>query len=236
MKHALVTGSTKGIGLAIVKKLIEKGCFVYMNHATDDAAAKVLNLPEEKHLIVKADLSTPTGAEQLTAAILNDKTSLDYIVFNAGATCKKPFGQIEYEDWNHVMNTNVNIPFFLCQKLSPIIKKNGSVLFTGSDMGIYPHAISSVYSVSKAATHMLARSLVKEMAPRGIRVNAIAPGFIDTDWQKSKPETLRASIEEKIALKRFGTPEEVADACLFALENSYMNGAVLQIDGGYDFE
>jgi len=236
MKYALVTGATKGIGLAVSAKLIEKGYFVYMNYAHDDAAAQAVSFIEDKYRIIKADLSAPAGAEILTEQILNDGIQLDCIVLNAGATCRKPFGQIEYDDWNAVMNTNVNIPFLICQKLYPVITNSGSVVFIGSDMGIYPHAVSSAYSVSKAALHMLAQSLVKDVAVRGIRVNAIAPGFIDTEWQKAKSEWLREKIENKIALKRFGTPEEVADACMFVIENNYVNGSVLQIDGGYNYE
>ena len=236
MKYALITGSTKGIGLAISKKLIDRGYFVYMNYAHDDTAAKAVAIPDDRYCIVKADLSTPAGAESLIGTVLNKKTELDCLILNAGATCRKPFGNIEYDNWNTVMNTNVSIPFLICQKMYPIMTEHGSILFIGSDMGIYPHAVSPAYSVSKAAKHMLARSLVKEFVNKNIRVNAIAPGFIDTEWQKEKPDWMRDKINEKIALKRFGTPEEVADACLSAIENSYINGAVIQVDGGYYFE
>jgi len=236
MKHALVTGSTKGIGLAIAAKLIENGYFVYMNYINDDDAAKTVDFAVDRYNIIKADLSTTTGADILTDAIIKDNITLDCIVFNAGSTCRKPFGQIAYDEWNKVMNANVNIPFLICQKLYPVIANNGSVIFIGSDMGIYPHAVSSAYSVSKAATHMLARSMVKEYASRCVRVNVIAPGFIDTEWQKDKPKCQKESIEGKIALKRFGTPEEVADACMSVINNVYINGVVLQVDGGYCYE
>jgi 3-oxoacyl-[acyl-carrier protein] reductase len=158
------------------------------------------------------------------------------VVLNAGATCRNPFGQVEYAEWNRVMDTNVNIPFFICQKLFNIVEDCGSVVIVGSGMGIYPHAVSTAYSASKSAAHMLAKSLVKEFAARGIRVNAIAPGFVDTEWQKEKPDWLREKITNKIALKRFGTTEEIAQAVLFLLENGYVNGTVLQVDGGYDYE
>ncbi|MCL2689617.1 MAG: SDR family oxidoreductase [Chitinispirillia bacterium] len=236
MKYALVTGSTKGIGLAVSAELIEKGYFVYMNYAHDDAAAKAVTFTSGKYRIVKADLSASEGAEILSKYILNDGIKLDCIVLNAGTTCRKPFGQIEYDDWNAVMNVNVNSSFIICQKLYPVMEDFGSVVIIGSDMGIYPHAVSCAYSVSKAASHKLAQSLVKHFAGRGIRINAIAPGFIDTEWQKEKPDWLREKIENKIALKRFGTSKEVADACMFVIENSYVNGTVLQIDGGYDYE
>ena len=236
MKYALVTGSTKGIGLAVAARLIEADYFAFANYAHDDAAASSINLTPDKYEIIKADLSTSGGAEALIDFVIGKNIELDCIVFSAGTTCREPFGHISYDDWTKVMNVNVSSSFYICQKLFPVIADGGSVVVIGSDMGIYPHAVSSAYSVSKAAAHMLAKSLVKEFAPRGIRVNAVAPGFINTEWQKEKPEWLREKIESKIALKRFGTPDEVADACMFLVENSYVNGSIVQIDGGYDYE
>jgi len=236
VKYALVTGSTKGIGYAITKKLMKSGYFVYMNYANDDTTANAIDLPKDMHRIIRADLSTENGAEILTSSIKDEKNNLDCIVLNAGATCRKTFNDVTYADWSTVMNANVTIPFFLCKELSPLTNEHGSIIFIGSDLGIYPHAISTVYSVSKAATHMLARSLVKEFANRNIRGNAIAPGFIETDWQKDRPEWLREKIENKIAQKRFGTPEEVADACMCLIGSTYINGAIIQVDGGYCFE
>jgi 3-oxoacyl-[acyl-carrier protein] reductase len=236
MKHTLITGSTKGIGLAISQKLMEHGYYVYMNYSNDDECASSLNLDLDKHRIIKADVSTLDGVNTLTSSLLEGNIKLDSLVLNVGITCRKSFGQIEYDDWSCVMDANVNMPFFIVQNLRNIISDLGSIIFIGSDMGIYPHSVSVPYSVSKAAVHMLARSLVKEFAGRKIRINAIAPGFIDTEWQKEKPGWLREKIEGKIALKRFGTPHEVAEACMSLLSNEYINGTVLTVDGGYDFE
>lgn len=235
MKHALVTGATKGIGLAISKQLINEGHFVYMNYGHDESAAKELTFGHAEYCLMKADLSLAASADNLADEMISKDIQLDCIVLNAGATCRKPFGEVDFDEWNDVMNVNVNSSFFLCQRLFPIMKEGGAIVLIGSDMGIYPHALAA-YSVSKAASHMLAQSLVKEFATRRIRVNAIAPGFIDTDWQLDKPAWLREKIENKIALKRFGTADEIADACMFLIKNEYMNGAVLQIDGGYAFE
>jgi len=235
MKRALVTGSTKGIGLSISARLIACGYFVYMNYAHDDSTAAKIDFPADKHKIIKADLSIKNGADILITALSNDIT-IDCLVLNAGTTCRKPFEKIDYDDINEVMNTNVNIPFLICRKLYPHMVNHGSIIFIGSDMGIYPHAKSPVYSVSKAAAHMLAQSLVKEFAEKCVRINTISPGFIDTEWQQEKPEWLREKIENKIALKRFGKPEEVADACMFLIENTYTNGAVIQVNGGYNME
>ncbi|MCL2627877.1 MAG: SDR family oxidoreductase [Oscillospiraceae bacterium] len=236
MKYALVTGATTGMGLAIAKELISKGYFVYMHYIEELSIVDTVTLAPDIYKLIETDFSYPESADILVRQIIEDGVKLDCVVLNAGTTCRKDFGEINYDDWNAVMNVNVNSPFLICQSLAPVIKDFGSIIFIGSSMGIHPHASVSVYSVSKAATHMLAKSLVKHFADRKIRVNAVAPGFIDTQWQKDKPQWHIEKIESKIALGRFGTPEEIVDACMFLLNNTYMNGSVLQIDGGYDFE
>jgi NAD(P)-dependent dehydrogenase (short-subunit alcohol dehydrogenase family) len=238
MKCVLVTGATKGIGLAISAKLVDKGYYVYMNYAHDDVSAESLRFPEGMCCTIKADLTTISGMDALIDMLLctDGGLSLDSIVFNVGLTYRRSYEQVEYEEWDQVMTANVKIPFFITQKLREFISDSGSIIFIGAGMGIYPHAISIPYSVSKAGVHMLARSLVKEFAIRNIRVNVLAPGFVDTEGQKEKPEWLRKKIENKIALKRFATTDEIADACMNLMENTYINGAVLQIDGGYNME
>jgi len=234
MKHALVTGSTKGIGYAIAEKLIERGFYVFCNYAHDDT----INIPwhKENHSLIKADLSTLSGVETLVDAIIKKINKLDCIIFNTGMTCREPFGEITYDNWQRVMDTNVNMPFFLLQKLSGNIAENGSLVFISSVLSYKPHAISIPYGVSKAAVNMLALTLVKEFAPRGIRVNVLCPGFIETEWQKEKPEWLKEKITNKVAIRRFGKPEEVATACMNLIDNEYINGTILTVDGGYDME
>ena len=226
MKYALVTGSSRGIGHAIAERLSESGRVVFRNGRSAGGGPN----------FIQADLSTLGGVNLLADAVLERVPALDCVVLNAGATCRKSFGEIEYPDWQSVMDTNVNMPFFLIQRLADRISDGGSVMFISSAMSLKPHATSVPYGVTKAAVNMLAQCLVKELAPRGVRVNVICPGFIDTEWQKEKPEWLRTKIESKIALKRFGLPEEIADMCLRMAENAYINGAVVPVDGGYDFE
>lgn len=234
LKYALVTGSTKGIGYAIAHKLIECGWHVFLNYAHDDHVCSTF--PDDQYTLVKADLSTLDGVERLSKAVLDRTETLSCLVLNAGTTCRKPLRDITYEDWQYVMDTNVNMPFFTIQRLFGSIEENGSIVFISSALSIKPHATSIPYGVSKAAVNMLAQNLVKEFSPRGIRVNVICPGFIDTEWQREKPAWLREKIAGKVALRRFGSPEEVAEACMGLIENSYINGAVLSIDGGYDME
>ena len=226
MKYALVTGSTRGIGHAIANRLEENGYSVFRNGRSADDGPQ----------FIQADLSTLDGVNILADAVLGKVPMLDCVVLNAGATCRKGFLEIGYSDWQSVMDTNVNMQFFLIQRLFTRITDGGSVVLISSAMSLKPHATSVPYGVSKAAVNMLAQCMVKEFAPRRIRINVVCPGFIDTEWQKEKPGWLREKIESKTALKRFGTPEEIADACLGLIENSYINGNILQVDGGYDFE
>lgn len=122
------------------------------------------------------------------------------------------------------------------QNLSDYIVRGGKVIFIGAVMGIYPHAVSIPYAVSKAGLHMLSKQLVKHLSPHGITVNTVVPGFVDTLWQKDKPLEQRKRIENKIALKRFAVPEEVAQLCWDISQNDYVNGSLLKIDGGYCYE
>jgi 3-oxoacyl-[acyl-carrier protein] reductase len=103
-------------------------------------------------------------------------------------------------------------------------------------MGIEPHASSLSYGVTKSAVHALTQNLVKFMVPYQLRVNAIAPGFVDTDWQKNKPEDVRRNIENKIALGRFCMPEEIAEVYQMLIENKYFNGEIITFDGGYSYK
>jgi len=225
MKYALVTGSTRGIGKAIADKFTESGYTVFRNGRSE--------LPGDARYF-RADLSTHDGVNALADAMLSREEKLDYLVLNAGATCRKTFKEIEYSDWQDVMDMNLNMPFFLVQRLFEHIADDGSVIFISSSLSFKPHATSIPYGVSKAAVNMLAQCLVKEFAEKRIRVNAVCPGFIDTEWQRGKPSGLRSKIESKTALARFGTPEEIADICLSLCVNTYINGAVVSVDGGYD--
>lgn len=224
MKYALVTGSTKGIGKAIADLLAQNGYLVLRNGRGES----------DDDNYIQADLSDLSGVDRLVKGVLKHTDRLDCIVFNAGATCRKSFEEIGYEDWQKVMDTNVNIPFVLAQKFHERMAEGGSLIFIGSTMSLKPHATSIPYGVSKAAINMMSQCLAREFASKKVRVNVICPGFIDTEWQKEKPTWLREKIANKTAMNRFGTPEEVAQMCVALCENSYVNGAIISVDGGYD--
>ena len=158
------------------------------------------------------------------------------IVANAGTTVRKAAKDISDEDWEKVMQVCVNGHFYLIRDLWENISPNSRIIFIGSLMGILPHATSLAYAVAKAAVHALAKNLVKEFEGTGTTVNAIAPGFVDSEWQKNKPAVIRENICAKTALHRFATTDEIASAVDFCIENQFLNGEVLKITGGYSYK
>lgn len=242
MKRAVVTGSTKGIGYAIALHLMEKGCEVIMNYSNDDISARQAseNLDKlgykGKYKIIKADLSSIDGLKEFEKNLDLKNEKIDYLILNTAITKRGSLSDITIEDWEHVITTNLTVPLFMVKLLQDNIRENGCILFIGAVMGQFPHAMSISYGTSKAAIHYLTKSLVKEFEEKCVRVNCVAPGFVETPWQKNKPEEIRKSIESKIALHRFAKPEEVAHIAYSVLENPYMNGSIVNIDGGYCYK
>lgn len=241
MQYALVTGSTKGIGKAIGLQLLSEGYFVVFNYSSSEDAAK--SLREEldtkytnQYGIFKADLSEVDKVDEIKNEILKLVPYLNVVVFNAGITDRSVFGEIDPNNWLKVFNANLNVPFFLMQSLKPYLKEEGSVVFMGSMLGNIPHSVSTSYGVSKSAVHALVKNMVKFLSKDNITINAIAPGFVDTDWQKEKPDWLREKIKGKVALNRFAHENEVAELCSQIIKNRYLTGQVIQLDGGYNCE
>lgn len=243
-RNTLITGGTSGIGKAIAKKILSESLdnddkiFIVYGH-NEDAANKMqqeLNESDRaKTTFIKADLSDYAGIDTIRTAVMSAVDSIDWLVLNTGIGTYAKFDEYTPEQWEHVMRTNVNVPAFLVKAFRPDIRKNGSIVFMGSHAGQATYSSSLVYSVSKAAVLFMARSMVKLFDKEGIRVNAIAPGFIETRWQDGRSDESRERINNKIAAHRFGTPEEVADLCYHVLTNEYLNGSVYDVHGGYDF-
>ncbi len=242
MKTAIVTGSTKGIGRAIGMELLRRGCKVAFHYHSDaESADRLKNELDSlgfagKYQIVHADLSNVEEIAPFCAQLEECFQQPDYLVWNAGTTKRGTLRDLTPSDWEHVLHINLTVPLFLTQHFADRIRKDGCVLFTGSVLGQFPHSLSLPYGVSKAAVQFLAKALVKEFADRGVRVNSVAPGFVETEWQKNKPQEIRRSIESKIALHRFAEPDEIARLAAEILENPYINGSIVNIDGGYCFQ
>lgn len=239
MKRALVTGGTKGIGLAITKMLLSEGYHVTLTYSSDENAAQQcaasLNDISTDYLIIKADQGNSDDISRIVSTI-KEQGTIDCIVFNAGTTLRKSLQETTNDEWQNVMNINVNAPVFMLRDLFDIIPHNSRIIFIGSEMALYPHGTSLAYGVSKSAVHALAQNLVKVFEDTGTTVNAIAPGFVETEWQATKPQEIRQNIYNKTAIKRFATVEEIADAVRFCINNAFVNGSIIEVGGGYCYK
>lgn len=240
-KYALITGGTKGIGKAVAVCLAKAGYHLILTYASDrekaEAAREELRAIGQKEVhILRADISESRSIDEIYAYVAQHDWVLDALVFNAGLTCRDPFETLSPADWERVFYANVHFPVFLLQRIAGRIREGGSVVFTGSLMGIEPHSVSLAYGVTKSAVHALVKNLVKFLVPYKIRVNAVAPGFVDTEWQKNKPAEIRRNIENKVSLGRFCEPEEVAEVYKMLIENNYFNGEIIVVDGGYSYK
>lgn len=240
-KKAFITGGTKGIGKAVAQCLAEAGYDLVLTYAADEAAAREtareLTAGYGSDVkVIRADSSDRASIPALAAYLAENNIRLDAVIFNAGLTCRSAFEELTEADWERVFYANVHFPVFLLQRIVGQIREEGSIVFTGSLMGIQPHSVSLAYGVTKSAVHALVKNLVKFMAPYRIRVNAVAPGFVDTEWQKNKPAEIRRNIENKVALGRFAEPQEVAEVYKMLIENKYFNGEIVVADGGYSYK
>lgn len=240
-KYVLITGGTRGIGKAIADCLGEAGYHLVLTYVSNEerACRAREELSGEYGVnvhILQADSSERASIEKVYAYLDKEAIRLESVVFNAGITCRDSFEAMTQDDWEKVFFANVHFPVFLLQRIVGQIREGGSVVFTGSLMGIQPHAVSLSYGVSKSAVHSLVRNLVKSLVPYRIRVNGVAPGFVDTEWQKNKPAEIRRNIENKISLGRFCEPEELARVYKMLIENDYINGEVVVVDGGYSYK
>ncbi len=239
-KYALITGGTKGIGKAVAYCLGKAGYHLILTYASD--LQKAEQTRNDLHSlgvnvsVLQADVTKKESIDTIANYLQDNNLYLDAVVLNAGLTCRDAFEKMSLIDWERVFFANIHFPVFLLQRIVSLMKKGGSVVFTGSLMGIQPHSVSLAYGVTKSAVHALAKNLVKFLAPYELRVNAVAPGFVDTEWQKTKPAEIRRNIENKVALGRFCEPEELAEVYKMLIENSYFNGEVVVVDGGYSYK
>jgi len=234
-KLAIVTGGSRGLGRAIALELGKAGATVIVNFRSNaEAAAEVVAAIGDAHA-VQADISTPDGVDALFAAAdaLGD---VSILVNNAGITRDGLLPVMSDEDWLDVIQTNATATFRTCRaaSLRMMRQRNGSIINITSVSGIRGNAGQCNYSASKAAVIGLTRSLAKELGRRNIRVNAVAPGFFDTEMTQALPDIVIKEVKKQIPMRRMGTPEELAQMVRFLATDgsSYITGQTFVVDGG----
>ena len=231
MKIAVVTGGTSGIGLGVAKMLILKGYYVYATYVGKPLEEKIDNFEA-----ILTDQSKRKDVYDFISYVKSKVDHIDCIVCNAGLTIRKSFTETQDEDWYKMMDIAVNSHYIMIREFFPLIPAGSRILFTGSQMGLHPHATVLAYGVTKAAVHALTKNLVKEFEGTGTTVNAIVPGFVDTPWQKEKPEEIKKNIYSKTAIHRFASIEEIVHAYHFCIDNPFVNGSLIEVNGGYCYK
>lgn len=239
-KTAVVTGGAKGIGREIVRSLSYLGYDVaFTYNSSKDLALELVNELEENGNRIKAYKIDNTDRSSIKATfndIFSDFTSVDVLVNNAGVTADAYLMLMPEEKWDKVINTNLSSIYLICKIVLPsmIRSKKGSIINITSVAGVTGIAGQTNYCATKSAIIGFTRSLSKEVAAKGIRVNAVAPGYIKTDMLAKVNEKMRDEFTKQVPLKRLGEPKEIANVVSFLASNdsSYITGQTLVVDGG----
>ena len=239
-KVVVVTGSSRGIGAEIVRELTKAGYKVILNYNKSEQCAKDVedDLKKQGYTvdIFKADVSKKDEATNLINFALDKYGKIDVLINNAGISQSKLFTEITDEDWNDMINSNLNSAFYCTREAAKnmIHNKEGLIINISSIWGITGASMEVHYSTAKAGLIGFTKALAKELGPSNIRVNAIAPGIIDTDMNKEYSDEDIEEIKSEIPLNRIGFPVNIAKCVKWLIEDDYTTGEVISINGGWN--
>ena len=232
----LISGSSRGIGLGIAKHLAEAGHQVILNSRKPIAEEVLQEFADYELEVGQAigDISDFDGAKQLVEEVREAYGRIDVLINNAGITSDGLFLRMTEEDFDNVINTNLKGTFNLTRFVSPIMlkQKSGTIINMSSVVGVTGNPGQANYAASKAGVIGLTKSLAKELGSRSITVNAIAPGYIETDMTDALSDKVKKTMLSNIPLKRFGQVEEISSVVDFLITNRYITGQVIEVNGG----
>jgi 3-oxoacyl-[acyl-carrier protein] reductase len=235
-KRALVTGGTRGIGRGVVLALAGAGADVVTCYRSDgedaESLARELKGTGGNHHVVRADVARPEDVDQLVETCRERLGRIDILVNNAGVISHIPFAELPLEEWERVVDTNLTAAYEVIRRSLPLLGPGASIVNMGSRVATVGIAMRAHYTAAKAGLHGLTLTLAKELGPRGIRVNMVAPGPVATGAEL--PPEVRRRYEQLIPLGRLGRPDEIAGVVLFLASDlaSFVNGATVNVDGG----
>lgn len=239
-KVTIITGGTRGIGKAIAEAFARAGADVIITgrSAESNAAEEIKNSSENSDAKVSyksCDISNKETVATLIKDVIEEKGRIDVLINNAGITKDNLFMRMKEDEWTSVIDTNLNSLYHICQPVIKIMSKqrSGSIINMTSVVGMHGNPAQVNYASSKAGMIGFTKALAKEYGRRGIRVNAIAPGFIQTEMTGELPEEVTSKYKENIPLGDFGQTQDIADTALFLAGSAgYITGQVIQVDGG----
>lgn len=233
MKMVLVTGASRGIGRCIAINLSKNGYTVIANFNKSEEQA--LELKREYNIdIFKADVTKRDEVSKMVKYCLDKYGKIDVLINNAGISQIKLFTEITDEDWDNIINTNLTSVFLVSQEVTKnmIQNKNGCIINISSMWGEVGASCETHYSASKAGINGLTKAMAKELGLSNIRVNAIAPGVIDTDMNKNLSDETINMLKEEIPLNKIGKPEDIYKCVEWLIEDNYTTGQIISINGG----
>ena len=236
-KTIIVTGGSRGIGAEIVKQLATNNYNVVLNYNNSEESAKKIQneLKGKKVEIFKADVSKREEVKKLINFALEKFKTIDVLINNAGKSEENLFTDITDEQWNKTINTNLNSVFYCSQEVlqTMIHKKSGCIINISSIWGLTGGSLEVAYSTAKAGINGLTKALAKELGPSNIRVNAIAPGIIETDMNSNLSKEEITKIQEEIPLNKIGSTADIAKCVKWLIEDEYTTGQIISINGGW---
>ena len=240
-KTALITGGTTGIGLATARLFINEGARVIVTGRTAATIKTAQAELGDKAIVVRSDATSLPDMDALAAKVKETFGKLDVLFVNAGYGQFIPFEAVTEEVWDEMLGLNAKGPYFIVQKLLPLMPEGSSVVFTTSLANMKAVPALSAYGAAKAALRSITRSLASELSPRGIRVNAVSPGPIEATailqkvgMPREAADQVYEQMAQSVPMKRLGHPEEVASAVAFlAMDATFTTGAEIPVDGGW---